>query len=374
MKFKSHFTRWAVVGVFLFATNHVFAQGYGRGYHNNGRGGFGGGGTATGWHHAGGFGPGNPGNLGLVVRQTDEVHQQVGTLLDQLRRLQGTSVVTSVPFQTLNDNYFERIGLNFGFSLRGGGNIVGLDPFGNPTPNGNIDFRQGSFGSAVPQFGGFDAATQATTGFSIGKGGNFFDFGIALAQGNTRSNVTQAPVVNGMDGFPASVSDTSVRPFVTSVIPVVGGMRSPVPNWPPVHNTTISPLQHTIQQYYQQQAMRKGATVKPRHDPVAAAAFRANAAMAPEDKIALKLAESRSSSAGHGDLSVAEIKRRKAALDGAKNAVEQQEVLATIAQAQRAEAAGKLGAARIYYQQAARQAKGELQQELLDKLESLKKK
>ena len=367
MKIKNHFTRIAAFVIVLLVANHLFAQGSGRGYHNNG--GVGG----VGWH-AGGFGPANPGNLALVVRQTDEIHQQVGTLLDQLRRLQGTSVIVSVPFQTLNDNYFERVGINFGFTLRGGDNIVGLDPLGNPTQNGNIDFRQGSFGSSQPQFGGFDPATQATTGFSIGKGGNFFDFNIALGQGSTRTNVSQVPVVSVMDGQTALVSDTSQRPFVTSVIPVVGGFHVPVPSWPPAsHYNAPSPLQHTIQQYYRQQAMRDGATVKPRRDPVADAALRANAAFAPEDKVALRLAASRRSSAGHGDLSVAEIKRRKAALDNAKDVVQQQEVLATIAQAQRAEAAGKLGAAKIYYQQAARQAKGDLQQELLEKLKSLKK-
>ncbi|MFM8577629.1 MAG: hypothetical protein ACKOCN_02330 [Planctomycetaceae bacterium] len=45
---------------------------------------------------------------------------------------------------------------------------------------------------------------------------------IQAAQGNTRSNVMQAPKVTLFNGQNAFVSDTIQRPFVTSVVPVVG--------------------------------------------------------------------------------------------------------------------------------------------------------
>ena len=42
------------------------------------------------------------------------------------------------------------------------------------------------------------------------------------AQGDDRTNMLQAPKVTLFNGQQAFVSDTSQRPFVTSVIPVVG--------------------------------------------------------------------------------------------------------------------------------------------------------
>jgi len=47
-------------------------------------------------------------------------------------------------------------------------------------------------------------------------------FLIQAAQGNTRSNVMQAPKVTLFNGQQAFVSDTRQRPFVTAVVPVVG--------------------------------------------------------------------------------------------------------------------------------------------------------
>ena len=47
-------------------------------------------------------------------------------------------------------------------------------------------------------------------------------FLIQAAQGNTRSNILQAPKVTLFNGQQAFVSDTTQRPFVSSVVPVVG--------------------------------------------------------------------------------------------------------------------------------------------------------
>jgi general secretion pathway protein D len=85
----------------------------------------------------------------------------------------------------------------------------------------DIPFRQGSFGLAVPQFGGFDQAAGATLGFAILSDIEAFLF-INAAQGDRRTNVLQAPKVTLFNGQQAVVSDTSQSPFVVSVIPVVG--------------------------------------------------------------------------------------------------------------------------------------------------------
>jgi len=171
-------------------------------------------------------------NLSLVVSQTQEVHEEIVDLLEQLRRLQDLQVTIEVRFITLNDNFFERIGVDFNFNIDdnvselptdddGPSVTVGLDPTGQVTPNLDIQFRQGSFGAAIPQFGGFDAGTAASIGFAILSDIEAF-FLIQAAQGDTRSNVLQAPKVTLFNGQQAFVSDSSQRPFVTTVIPVVG--------------------------------------------------------------------------------------------------------------------------------------------------------
>ncbi len=58
-----------------------------------------------------------PTNLSLVISQTQEVHEQIADLLDQLRRLQDLQVTIEVRFITLNDNFFERLGIDFDFSI-----------------------------------------------------------------------------------------------------------------------------------------------------------------------------------------------------------------------------------------------------------------
>ena len=174
------------------------------------------------WDDVGGQGTIQPfnTNLSLVVSQTQEVHEQIADLLQQLRRLQDLQVTIEVRFITLQDDFFERIGVDFDFNLPtntsplptptpvgpppsfGGVNpsrTVGLDPTGAVTPLRDIQFRQGSFGSAAPPFGGFDPATAATFGFAILSDIEAY-FVIQAAQGDTRINILQAPKVTLFNG------------------------------------------------------------------------------------------------------------------------------------------------------------------------------
>ena len=223
----------------------------------------------TTWNTVGGQGAIQPfdTNLSLVVSQTQEVHEEIVDLLDQLRRLQDLQVTIEVRFISLNDTFFERIGVDFDFNIQSGVSeplnmtavpttsgsayperlgltarpggptqTIGLDPGGNPgvslSPNpGNqspnyfsLPFRQNSFGAGgVPSLPGLpDPATSAANfGFAILSDIEAY-FLIQAAQGNTRSNVMQAPKVTLFNGQQAFVSDTRQRPFVTSVVPVVG--------------------------------------------------------------------------------------------------------------------------------------------------------
>jgi general secretion pathway protein D len=188
----------------------------------------------TTWDEVGGSGSveGFDTNLSLVVSQTQDVHEQIADLLDQLRRLQDLQVTIEVRFITISDSFFERIGINFNVDIddnvsifpgddSGPSATVGLDATGAPTSDLDLSFTQGSFGSTTPAFGGFDAATAANFGFAILSDIEVF-FLLQAAQGDTRTNVLQAPKVTLFNGQQAFISDTSQRPFVTSVVPVVG--------------------------------------------------------------------------------------------------------------------------------------------------------
>jgi general secretion pathway protein D len=98
---------------------------------------------------------------------------------------------------------------------------VGLSSPGIFSADLDVPFSQNSFSLAVPQFGGFDASAGAQMGFAILSDIEAFFF-MNAAQGDSRSNVLQAPKVTLFNGQQASVSDTSQSPFVMSVIPVVG--------------------------------------------------------------------------------------------------------------------------------------------------------
>jgi len=200
-------------------------------------------------------------NLSLVVSQTQEVHDQLVDLLEQLRRMQDLQVTIEVRFITLNDNFFERIGVDFDFDIDddidrplqvfgrviddeddGGADdeltepirdtrdtdhnnpssvTVGLESPGVFSADLDIPFSQNSYGLAIPQFGGFDATAGAQLGFAILSDIEAFFF-ISAAQGDRRSNLLQAPKVTLFNGQQAFISDSSQSPFVMGVIPVVG--------------------------------------------------------------------------------------------------------------------------------------------------------
>jgi general secretion pathway protein D len=199
-----------------------------------------------------------PTNLSLVISQTQAVHEQIADLLSQLRRLQDLQVTIEVRFIRLNDTFFERIGVDFQANIKDHGvdptnvannpfqpfvggtlsNTVGLTPtsskafFGSTTAfpsftsDLDVPFRQGSFDAAVPPpFAAFDPGSAANFGFAILSDIEAF-FLIQAAQGDSRSNVLNAPKITLFNGQQAFVADATSRPFVVGVIPVVGEFAS----------------------------------------------------------------------------------------------------------------------------------------------------
>ncbi len=172
-------------------------------------------------------------NLSLVISQTEDVHEEIVDLLEQLRRNQDLQVTIEVRFITLSDSFFERIGVDFDFNVvntsatidplspvpKNKREIVGLNQGGQPTADLSIPFQQESFTLATPQFG--TPVPVANFGFAILSDLEAFLL-VEAAQGDRRSNVLQAPKVTLFNGQQASVFDQTTMPFVISVIPVVG--------------------------------------------------------------------------------------------------------------------------------------------------------
>jgi hypothetical protein len=353
-----------LVGIFalvVVASGAAVAQAQ---YSNHITGGGGHGGFNGGYGGAASMNPGlgRPNNLSLVIGQTQQAHEEVGDLLSQLRRMQDQQVVNQVNFHTLNDSFYERNGVNFGFNIRGGdtrggSGVVGLTPTGQLTNNGDIQFRQGGANSAIPPFGGYDPGADNTVGFAnTGKDGDML-FNFFGSQGSNRSMVTQSPVITIMNGGQGTISDTSQTPFVTGTIPVVGGMS--VPAYIGYNPLPAEPLRSAVQdrvermRYGELKQLTQG-TREAQPDAAPTTIGGGGFSGGP-------------SSADRGDLSVAEIRRQQASESTSEDA----ELASWLERARGAEAAGKKSVAKIYYRMAAQRATGTQKVEINQKLREL---
>lgn len=205
------------------------------------------------WDIAGG--PGHidyyPLGMQLVVSADPEIQEQVEQLLRRLRELQELQVTVEVRFITLSEAFFERIGVDFQFQIDDDQTrfdrmvvaqsfappgminepdhldkvVVGLAPGGAFSPDLDIPFRNSSFSRGIPPFGNFPN--------SIGNNGGL-DFGFAYlsdievflfmeaAQGDTRTNVMQAPKITLFSGQTASLTVQDFQFLVTGATPIIG--------------------------------------------------------------------------------------------------------------------------------------------------------
>ncbi|MBR0238811.1 MAG: hypothetical protein IJQ39_12025 [Thermoguttaceae bacterium] len=189
-------------------------------------------------------------NLSLVIRQTQEIHEHIAELLEQLRRLQDLQVTIEVRFISLSDSFYERVGVDFDVNIKSNqsGNVTiekttATDADGNLTETDYAKFQrsatiglkapglfsstldipvsQGSYGGTTPQFGGYTGGDGLSMGLAFLSDIEAYLF-IEAAQADSRSNIMQAPKVTLFNGQQAMVSDTQQSPFVISVTPVVG--------------------------------------------------------------------------------------------------------------------------------------------------------
>ncbi|MCA9122605.1 MAG: hypothetical protein H6822_26085 [Planctomycetaceae bacterium] len=247
-------------------------------------------------------------------------------------------VYTTAPLVTSSDSYYESIGTDWGFTHRG--------------RNGYVFFNRGGSNSGIPTVGGYDPNAAGRIGVGTRSGNNSFYFNAWAGQGSNRSVTSTAPGLmlrNGGQGF---VQDISVSPFVTSLIPVVG-------------DRPISPVEERLTRLRQESAF-----TNPNSSPTDSQLLLGTTA---DEKPASPATSpsipfSRGSSAERGDISLAEIRSRQASQPSVDPADEVNQLIET---ARLAEASGRLGAARIRYQQAAAKATGELQEALVAKYNSL---
>jgi len=229
-------------------------------------------------------------------------------------------VTIATPHPTVSHSFYEQFGVQWG--------IQGKGWFFN-------------FGGRVsPPFGGFDPNAGADFGFAGPNG--FINF--PVGQGSSSTFGGQTPMVTAMNGGTGVFIDQTVRPFVSGVIPVVGG--EPL--------AFHSVLQERLSRLKAGEATGAG-TQEPKQAPSGGSSRAAK----------------RPSSAERGELSVAEIKAHKSAEGSAEDAAAVLEIESLLEKAHGAIAEGKLGVAKIHLQMAARRATGQRQAAILKRIEQL---
>jgi hypothetical protein len=219
------------------------------------------------------------------------------------------------PFVGSGHSFYERIGISWG--LQG---------------NGWFFQWPGGMGGG-PAFGGFDPGAQAQFGSAFRGNGVSGFFQVTAGQGSdTFLGGSSSSVTVPHGGF-GLVSDVLQRPFVVGLVPIVGA-------------APVSPLEERLARI----AASGGLMPLGQED--------ATAANRPRQGQASGAAPSTAES---GDVSVAEIDAQQRAEEAAKLA----ELEKILEKAESNLAAGKLGLARMYYQQALRRA-GEGQRPALE--------
>jgi hypothetical protein len=249
----------------------------------------------------------------------------------------------TTPFHGVRDSFFEFTGVGFGLNFPGGNmggisndsgrsSIVGFNPF----PVGNNLLPVG--------FAGFDPAGGASFGWGFRGNGFSGGIGISAAQSSDRTMTMAAPSITVTNGVPGFFADVTQRPFVTGLIPVVGGYGGAVM---PVYGPGAM-----MPAYTPGPSVLRGRLARLKNEPGAARQSIAAAQPAEIEEpaggaAASRLAAARGSSAGQAVESVADIRRRQAKEAEAR----EEEITELRRKMQEAQAAGKSAIARIYRKQ-----------------------
>ena len=277
-----------------------------------------------------------------------------------------------LPFQNATESYYQRTGVGFSFWLPGsttGKGVVGLMPNGQFTPDGRIHFSQGGMRSALPPFGGYDPGADARLGFAYNGSGGGFRLNFALGQGNSRTLSHTTPSLVVPNGVPGWIYSGQLRPFVTGIYPVVGGMPAGGYIGPLQPTSWVNPVDYKLWQLQQQAAegsVSEGARISE----------------GSQDRLVLGGGEddlgsggavpsASNSSAARPALSVDELKRRRAKQIRDQERERKDKIEALVASAEQAAAERYYGAARERLRRAIRMAKPQEREALQVKLDEL---
>jgi type II secretory pathway component GspD/PulD (secretin) len=193
-----------------------------------------------------------PLTMALVINQAADIQEQIADLLQALRRLQDQQVAVEVRLISLEEDFFERIGVNFNVNVLTNGTkfqpdllnnsfvvdanrfingfypnnaLLGITPAGSLTSDLNVPIGTQSFFSTVPQFGGYTAGG-LTLGLAFLSDIQVFLFMEAI-QGDQRANVMQAPKLTLFNGQTSTLTVTTTGAFVqgVQVVSLAGGAQ-----------------------------------------------------------------------------------------------------------------------------------------------------
>ena len=267
----------------------------------------------------------------------------------------------TAPMHGLNDGFFEGVGVGF--------NAAGRNWFFN------------GIGPAPAPFGNANPAAGANLGFGLGFPGGNAQFNFGAGQGSSTGFSSASPSVTAMEGATGSFANVTQIPFVIGPVPVVGGVGGAGSGLNgvsgqfgamPVAALARSPslLDERIARLRAGNGLQLGKRGGGGGAPIAAARVNAapkHEAVAVDDPVAIKLAQARESTAGTPAASIAALREQQRAEDDATVA----EVRSLLDEGHAAQAAGKIGAARLDYRQAAGRASGDLKHEAEEALRSL---
>lgn len=237
------------------------------------------------WEDNGGTGTVQPfyPNLTLVISQTEAIHEKIKDLLNQLRRLQDLQVSVEVRFITVDDQFGERIGVDFDVQFDNNNDRYinrvatnSVSPFGaftflqnqnpnntfiqdgnhlrgttfglQPNTNAQTALRTTNFNIPISN-SSFEATRVAVAGVSPTIGAT--NFGIAFlndidvfllleaVQSDRRSNTLSAPKVTLFNGQTATIFSATIEPFVVGANPALSA--GAVAFNPTIQNVFIGP-------------------------------------------------------------------------------------------------------------------------------------
>lgn len=186
-----------------------------------------------------------PLTMSLVINQTPNIQEQVADLLNNLRRLLDQEVALEIRLISIAEDFYERIGLDFNLNIKTDRNTAKFEPMitsGQYKPAGYINdpyFRnmvggitqagaftsdldipisQNSFNLTNPQFGNYFGAPGGgiSAGLAFLSDIQVFLF-LEAAQGDTRTNVMQAPKLTLFNGQTATLNVGDTQFFVMDV-------------------------------------------------------------------------------------------------------------------------------------------------------------